>query len=455
MFIDFLMEVFERHGTQPAMIWHGEAYTYRWLLDETRHQVSLLSGPPRDATSRPRSVVALLGDYSPRTFAIFLALIERGHVVAPLSRSFTTKRPEFFEIAEIETEIRVNDVDHVEVTQNDRADAAHPLIVGLLESNNPGIILFSSGATGPSKAMVHDATLLLEKFKTPRRPKTTIPFMLFGHIGGINTSLHVLSSGGTLVVLDDRRPETVCRAIEAHRVQVLPATPTFVHLLLLSDFATHDLSSLEVLAYGAEPMPIRTLERIAAALPHVQFIQNYGLSELGIFRSKSEARDSTWVSVGGDSIETRVRDGLLEIKARSAMLGYLNAESPWTEDGWFRTGDRVEVRGEYLRILGRESDLIIVGGEKVYPAEVESLIAEMPGVLEVTVAKEEHSITGHIVRATVRLSTDETRAEFRVRMATFLADRLPPYKIPQRVVLERSDGAPTYTETFKKLRRGR
>jgi long-chain acyl-CoA synthetase len=70
-------------------------------------------------------------------------------------------------------------------------------------------------------------------------------------------------------------------------------------------------------------------------------------------------------------------DGLLEIKAKSAMRGYLNAESPFTPDGWFKTGDAVEVDGEYIKILGRKSELINVGGEKVYPAEVESVIQLM------------------------------------------------------------------------------
>lgn len=67
------------------------------------------------------------------------------------------------------------------------------------------------------------------------------------------------------------------------------------------------------------------------------------------------------------------------------MLGYLNAPSPFTDDGWFITGDSVEVNGEYLKILGRKSELINVGGEKVYPQEVENIILELGNVREVTV----------------------------------------------------------------------
>lgn len=65
----------------------------------------------------------------------------------------------------------------------------------------------------------------------------------------------------------------------------------------------------------------------------------YGMSEVGILRSRSRASDSLWVQVGGDGYETRVVNGMLQIRGRSTMLGYLNAPSPFTEDGWLMTGD--------------------------------------------------------------------------------------------------------------------
>jgi len=104
------------------------------------------------------------------------------------------------------------------------------------------------------------------------------------------------------------------------------------------------------------------------------------------------------MKIGGEGFQTRIVDGLLEIKAESAMLGYLNHESPFTEDGWFKTGDAVEVDGEYIRILGRKSEIINVGGEKVYPAEVESVILQMDGVEDAIVTGAENPIIGKIVQ---------------------------------------------------------
>jgi acyl-CoA synthetase (AMP-forming)/AMP-acid ligase II len=134
------------------------------------------------------------------------------------------------------------------------------------------------------------------------------------------------------------------------------------------------------------------------------------------------------------------------------MLGYLNAPSPFTEDGWFRTGDAVEVDGEYFRILGRRSEIINVGGEKVFPAEVETLLETMPGVEEAVVAAQPSAITGQVVVARVKLSAEESLSAFRTRMRQYCRDRLAPFKIPQKVILV---DQPMHGDRFKKLRRER
>jgi len=283
-----------------------------------------------------------------------------------------------------------------------------------------------------------------------RRQLRTMCFLLFDHIGGVNTLLYTLSNAGCVVTVQRRRPELVCAAIEKWRVELLPTSPTFLNLLLLSEaYRRYDLSSLRMVTYGTEVMLESTLRRVREVLPGVELMQTYGLSELGILRSKSRSSDSLWMKVGGEGFETRVVDGLLEIKARSAMLGYLNATSPFTEDGWFKTGDAVEVDGDYIRILGRRSEIINVGGEKVYPAEVESALQLMEGVNEVVATGERNAITGEVVTAKVKLDTNETVAEFRRRMYAFCEGKLPRFKIPQKVVLV-TDGL--RSDRFKKLR---
>jgi acyl-CoA synthetase (AMP-forming)/AMP-acid ligase II len=444
--IDFLRERFGAAREREALIWRDQKYTYGWLLDEVNRLAEELEqlGVARGA------VVSIEADFSPRAVALLLALIERNAILVPLTSSVEEKKPEFREIAEVEAVLEIREDDSLHATPTG-VTATHELLRKLKNAGSPGLILFSSGSTGKSKAALHDIVPMLEKFKVTRNTLRTITFLLFDHIGGFNTLLYNLSNAGCVVTVQDRRPETICRAIEQHRVQLLPTSPTFLNLLLVIEaFRKFDLSSLGTVTYGTEVMPQSTLERFHALFPNIKLQQTYGLSEVGILRSKSRSSDSLWVKVGGEGFETRIVEGLLEIKAKSAMLGYLNAPSPFTEDGWFKTGDAVEVDGEWLKILGRKSELINVGGEKVYPAEVESVLQLMEGVEDVAVTGQPNPISGQIVYARVRLSTSESLAEFRNRMRAFCQGKLARFAIPQKVELVEQS---LHGERFKKMRR--
>ena len=446
MHIDFLLDAFRADVVKDAVVWQDEPFSYAWLLVAVGRWTDFL----RNRALAPGTVVSLEADFSPTSIALLLALVEHGAIIVPLTPSVEAKKPEFRDIAQVEATISIAGSDRAYLRKTGVA-ASHELFERLRIAGRPGLVLFSSGSTGTSKAAVHDFVPLLEKFKVPRHALRTLTFLLFDHIGGVNTLLYVLSNAGCVVTVPKRSPEVVCAAIERHRVQLLPTSPTFINLLLMSEaYKRHDLSSLEMVTYGTEVMPETTLERFHRLFPRVRLLQTYGLSEVGILRSQSRAADSLWVKVGGDGFETRVVDGMLQIRARSAMLGYLNAPSPFTSDGWLPTGDAVDVDGEYLRIRGRHSEIINVGGEKVYPAEVDSVLQSMEGVKDVTVSGETNPITGHIVTARLRLTTTETLSEFRKRMRLFCRDKLPAFTIPQKVVLVDQE---MHGERFKKMRR--
>jgi acyl-coenzyme A synthetase/AMP-(fatty) acid ligase len=446
MFVDFLLDMFRHYPEREAIIWQNEGYSYERLLQTVN---AWLNHPEMQAIV-PGAIVALEADFSPSAIALLLTLIERGCIVVPLTESVAAKKAEFRQVAEVERIITITPDDKVTFEVVTR-HVQNELLLTLKGQGRPGLILFSSGSTGKSKAALHDFVPLLEKFKQLRNSQRMFTFLLFDHIGGINTLLHALSNAGTVITVQDRSPDAVCAAIERHRVEVLPTSPTFINLLLLSGaYQRHDLSSLQLVTYGTETMPESTLKRFYKLFPGVRLQQTYGLSEVGILRAKSKASDSLWVKIGGQGYETRVVDGLLEIRAKSAMLGYLNAPSPFTEDGWFKTGDAVEVDGEYIHILGRKSEMINVGGQKVYPAEVEGVLQSMDGVEDATVCGEPSPITGRLVTARMKLGTSESLGEFRQRMRAYCKDKLDNYKIPQKVVLV--DSA-MYGERFKKIRR--
>jgi long-chain acyl-CoA synthetase len=434
----FLFGVFEKNRAGDAIIWKDQAYSYQWLLD----RIDLWNERLAAKSIGQGVVVALEAEFSPGAVAIFLALLERGCIIVPITNAAATHRDEFRGIANAQISIALDEDDQVEISTL-AGDGLHPHYDALRALEHPGLTLFTSGSTGESKAAVHDLIRLLEKFQVPRRKLRSIAFLLFDHIGGINTLFYSLSNGGCVVIAEDRSPDGVLGAVEAHRVDLLPTSPTFINLVLLSEaYARHDLSCLSTVTYGTEPMLESTLRRFHELFPHIQLQQTYGLSELGILRSKSKRSDSLWVKVGGEGFQTRIVDGILHIKADSPMLGYLNAPSPFAGDGWYDTGDSVEVDGDYVRFLGRKSEIINVGGQKVYPAEVESVILEMDGLTDVTVYGERNPIIGNIVCATVNIEDWVARRSFSEKLQDFCRNSLPDYKVPVKIKIEAGTNDP-------------
>ena len=221
-------------------------------------------------------------------------------------------------------------------------------------------------------------------------------------------------------------------------------------LLISRAYENHDLTNLKIISYGAEPMPATTLNGLQRVFPDTELRQTYGMIELGVLRAKSESNDSLWVRVGGEGYDLRVVEGILQIKADAAMLGYLNAPSPFTADGYLITGDRVEVSGEFMKFLGRDSELINVGGRKVYPAEVEMVLLQHPKVADVIVFGEKNPITGAIVGAKVRLTSGEGGAAMRGALKKHCHASLDDFKVPVKITFteEEFDGG-----RLKRIRR--
>ena len=445
MSIDFLKAKMRGAGTADAVAIGEQCISYQVLSERLDYWQTYLknSDLPKGA------VVSIKGDYSADAIALFLALADYKAIIIPLSSDSATQFDEFSEIGQVEYEFtNIGNEYQLNATQT---QAEHPIYQQIRKKGTPGLVLFSSGSTGKSKAIVHDLAALLVKFTLPRNTMRTVLFLQFDHIGGINTLLYTLANAGMAIIPENRRPITVCKAIQMHQGEVLPTSPTFLNLLLLSGAADEcDLSSLKLVTYGTEPMPSSTLAAMNKHFPNIRMLQTYGLSELGILRSKSRDSNSLWVKVGGEDYQTKIVDGKLCIKSKSAMLGYLNAPSPFDEDGFMNTGDVVEQEGEWIKILGRESELINVGGEKVYPAEVESCILALQGVEDVIVFGITSNITGMAVAAEVKLNTQETLPEFKIRLRKHCALHLSRYKTPTKILLTEQY---SHNARFKRMRK--
>lgn len=445
MSIEFMIDTFKKNKEKDAIIWRDKTYFYDWLLQRIEYwkeQILL-------AEIKKGNVVVIEADFSPNSVALFLALIEHKCILVPMTSSVESKKNDFIKLSQSEYSIAINANDEVKIKKIDNI-ADNSLYNILQERNHPGLVLFSSGSTGKSKASVHDFDNILEKFKIQRHSFRSIVFLLYDHIGGINTMFYNLSNAGCIITVENRTPDEVLKAIEKYSVDLLPTTPTFLNLILLSEaYKRYDIRSLKTITYGTEPMPENTLEKFHELFPDIKLLQTYGLSEVGILNSKSKDSNSLWVKIGGAGFETRIVNGILEIKAISAMLGYLNAPSPFTEDGWLHTGDSVEVDGEYIKILGRKSEIINVGGEKVYPQEVENIIQQIDNVAEVTVYGEKNFIIGNIVCAKISLLKKESEKNFIKKVKEYCSKHLKNYKIPIKITIVDEK---QYTERFKKGR---
>ena len=440
----WLLERIGQSGDRDAILYGEDRLSYRRLHARIKEWFDLLD----KNGVRPGSVVGIRSECSVDACVLFLALVFNGSIAVPLC-SGREDPTWYFQTARADHAVAVGNTGEWSWSQL-RSDESPPLLRALQQRGDGGLVVFSSGTTGVPKAGLFDFETLIKRYREPRRGHRTLFFLKLDHLGGIHTMLHTLANGGTAIITEDRRPEPVCVAIERHQVELLPTTPTFLRMLAMSGVhRRHDLGSLKLITYGTEPMPASTLRALTTLFPNVRFKQTYGLSELGVLPTRSPASNSLWLQIGGIGCETRVVDNVLWIRSETAMLGYLNAPSPFDKGGWYNTEDAVEVDGACLRILGRSSELINIGGQKVYPAEVENVLLDLDNVREATVWGRPNPVTGQVVAARLSLARPEDHETLERRIHRFCRGRLEAYKIP--LYIEITDGD-HHGERFKKIR---
>ena len=376
----------------------------------------------------PGEVVALIGDFDAQSIATLLALIDRGAVVMPLTEASKAQHEYFFEAGMASVVMHNGQFSRIGNNVPDQ-----PLLRGLREKNHAGLILFSSGSTGRPKAILHDFSLFLTRYETPRPALTTLNFLLFDHIGGLNTLFHTMFNCGQVVRPSGRTPGDIVADIQRHNVELLPATPTFLRIWEMEGIPPESaMPSLRLITYGTERMDQHTLTQLALALPHVDIRQTYGMSELGILRVKTRKRDELWIEVGGEGVESKVVDDELFLRTQNHMEGYLNASTPFDAEGWYATRDMVECDGNWLRIVGRRDNIINVGGLKVMPAEVEHAALNFAGVRLAKAQGRANPLTGMHVEL---LCEPKTGSQLdKQALLRHLRATLPPHAVPLRVV---------------------
>jgi long-chain acyl-CoA synthetase len=423
-----LLQTFVAYSTRPCLEGPGFSCSYADLLDETRRWKAKLDTMRIGAGL----VMGLRADYSVSAVAAFLALLSRG--VFPALIPSDREAAAYCEDAHACGLLDISPDGAHRFEPITRQAKPHDLLDRVRAAGEPAFVIFTSGYTGRPKPALHSLERFLRKFEHRGRSLRTFAFLLFDHVAGLDTLFYTLANGGTLVLSRHRDPRSVLELIASHHVEVLPTSPSFLRLVCaLQGHQTVDLSSLKFITYGSEPMDAGTLKRLNERLPGVRIIQKYGTTEAGSPRTESRGNHSLWLKIKGD-METKVIDGVLWLRGEGTMLGYLNAASPVADDGWYCTGDLVEVDGEWIRFCGRTDEMIKVGGEKVSPAEVERVIRELEFVRDAAATGQPHPFLGQVVAARVLLlpSTD-TPKDAAARIRQHCRNRLGAHHVPVSV----------------------
>lgn len=443
--MSFLLEKFKSFSQKNALLFDGIAYTYEEFTNQIESYKKTL-----DKYSIKSKVVAILGDYSFYNLSLFFALFENKNIIVPITTSVKKIQKEFIEESFCEYIIKTNEKELL--IENIEDKRSHKMIDNLKDKNSSGLILFSSGSTGKPKAMIHNLDNLINIYKDKKEKSINmLVFLMFDHIGGLNTVFNALSMGNCLIIPKQRDAKSICELIEKYKIMLLPSSPTFLNLILISgEYEKYDLSSLRMITYGTETMPQSLLLKLKAIFPKVKFLQTFGTSETGISTTTSKSSDSLFMKLEDINCEYKVVENELWLRSSTQVLGYLNASmDSFTSDGWFKTGDLVEVLQDgFLKIIGRNKEIINVGGQKVLPNEVESIILSIPQIADCMVYGEQNAITGQTVVCDVVLNEDIENIKKIIRL--FCKDKLDSFKIPTKVNIVKKTN---FSDRFKKIRR--
>ncbi len=398
----------------------GIHYTYLNLLEEMERLERLYLNKVDQGT-----VVSIEADFSLQSIALLLLVLKKKLIGVPLIKN-SAENVESVKEAHVQIRFIENEGEFI---RENLVESKHPFIQELKDKKKAGLIVFSTGSTGKRKASLHDFERQLLRFSSSAQTRNLVLFLFFDHLGGIHTLLHVLSTGGRAICLDDHSPETVWGAIIKNKIEILPTSPTFLKMSLLTGALKIDrLTNLKVISFGTEPMPESTLKRLKKIFPDKKIRQTYGTTETGSIKIVDHPDKLNWFKIDDPNVEYKIVKDILFIKSKCAMLGYLNADSPFDDEGYYNTRDSVISDGDYLLINGRKDDIINVGGQKVLPPEVEDVLISIPGILDATVTGKEHPIFGHVVHAVIQVSDEFSLSE--TELKKICLQKLSFHKIP-------------------------
>lgn len=426
---------------RAALLFDDRVLTYAELADAVARTAGSLA-----ALRLPRGAnVALRATSRPETVVAILALIELGIPFVPIHPRL---RP-------AEVEVLLDDAQPARTFDDDALDdLAHgePIarIPALSEDDAPLAILYTSGSTGRPKGAVLTRSAFLASARASegnlgwRDDDRWLLCMPLCHTGGLSILTRCLSARRTVVLERAFQPGAIVDAIERTSTTLLSVVPTMLEALLAAD-RRGALARTRAILVGGAAAPIRLMQ--ACADRQLRAITSYGLTETCsqiIAQSPAEALPRARPGSGKPLAEVELaivnergerlgagEAGRIRVRGPMLMRGYLGRE-PLAPGAWFETGDLGETneQGE-LFVHARRTDLIVTGGENVYPVEVEQAIEGCGGVARALVFGVPDETWGQRVAAAIVL--DRTRPADTGALREALVARLAPHKLPRLV----------------------
>lgn len=326
-------------------------------------------------------------------------------------------------------------------------------------------IFYTGGTTGQSKGVMLSHRNLMSNARNwlgegvaGERSYLSVAPMF--HIANVAAKYAAMLPGAAHSTLRAFTPEAMAAIVEKNRITDTIMVPTMLQMLVdYRGLADHDLSSLSRIAYGASPISEAVLDRVMAALPHVELVQAYGMTELSPCVTflpwrdhKGDARERNLHRSAGRPtyfVDARIVDeddrelprgkvGEIVARGETVMLGYWNRPEETAKalvDGWMHTGDGGYMNEDgYIFVVDRLKDMIITGGENVYSVEVENVIARHEAVAQCAVIGLPHDQWGETVHAVIMRQAGASLTQEDI--IGFCRERIAHYKCPKSVTIQ-------------------
>ncbi len=472
----------EERPDRVALRFEGREITYAALDRATNRAAQGLIA----AGVKPKARAAILAKNGPAFFELWFGATKAGAVLVPVN--FRLAPPEVaYVVNDAAAELLFVGADFYDVVEKVERDlrGVHEIIA--LDGNHPtwpdydrwlarqrpvdpelpigtgdcAIQMYTSGTTGHPKGaqLSHDNLLtllpgIIEQWGMWRDSDVNLVCLPLFHIGGSGWALVGLFRGVENVMTRDFDPPAILRTIAERRITKALFVPAMMLFLLQApQCAETDFSSLDLVVYGASPAPLELL-RDALEVFGCGLAQVYGLTETtggitylppadhgehAIERMKSCGKPMAGVTIrivdaAGNALPPG-EVGEVVCRTPQVMLGYWNlpeASARAIRDGWFHTGDAGYLdRDGYLYIYDRVKDMIVSGGENIYPAEVESALFGHPAIADVAVIGVPDEQWGEAVKAIVVRKPDATADT--AEIIAFARERIAGYKVPRSI----------------------